>query len=89
MMIFETLFMKKTSVNFWDRHLAEFLENKSENIACEVTVETKEVQLYLQIGCQLGYLMTLISNGICQYERKCRAEKICVIFKTVTERDYR
>ena len=27
-------------------------------------------KLYLQIDCQSGYLMMLILNGICQYDRK-------------------
>ena len=32
-------------------------------------------KLYVQIQCQLGYLMILISNGICQYEGKYAALK--------------
>ena len=45
-------------------------ENPKENnceIACDA-VRTKKIKLYTQIECQLGYLMMLISNGICQYE---------------------
>ena len=44
---------------FWDRHRARFLE-KSKILACEVTVGTKNMKLYVQIECQLGYLMMLI-----------------------------
>ena len=28
----------------------------------------RKLKLYVQIQCQLSYLMILISNGICQYE---------------------
>ena len=35
----------------------------------------RQWKLYVQIQCQLGYLMILISNGICQYEGKYAALK--------------
>ena len=35
----------------------------------------RQWKLYVQIQCQLGYLMILISNGICQYEEKYAALK--------------
>ena len=60
--------------------MTQFLE-KSKNISCDVTVGTKKLKLYVQIECQLGYLMMLISNGICQYEgRYATLNKIYVIF---------
>ena len=39
----------------------------------------RQWKLYVQIKCQLGYLMMLISNGICQYEGRYAAlnENIC------------
>ena len=43
---------------------------KSKNIACDVTVQNKKIKLYVQIACQLGYIMMLISIGICRYEGK-------------------
>ena len=45
----------------------------------------------MQIECQLGFIMMLISNGICQYEgRNAAAEqKYMPFFGTVTERDFR
>ena len=36
--------------------------------------------IYVQIDCQLSYPMMLISNGICQYERKYSLTKIYAIF---------
>ena len=46
--------------------------------------------LYVQIECQLGYLMMLIFNGICQYSRKYAVlSKKYAIFRTVTERVFR
>ena len=50
-----------------ERHRACLMEKKSKNIACDVTVGTKKIKLYVQIQCQLSYIMMLISNGICQY----------------------
>ena len=47
------------SVNFWDHHRARFLEK---NLVLR--------KLYVQIECQLGYLIMLISNDMCQYKRK-------------------
>ena len=38
--------------------------------SCDDTVGTKKIKLYMQIECQLDFLRMLISNGICQYERK-------------------
>ena len=36
------------------------------------------------IECQLGYLMMLISNGICQYDEKYAAEqKYFLLFGTI------
>ena len=73
------LFLEKISkiitgdvtVGTWDHHREWFMEKKSKIITGDVTVGTWK--LYVQIECQLGYIMMLISNGICQYERKYAA----------------
>ena len=50
-----------------ERHRACLMEKKSKNIACDVTVGTKKIKLYVQIQCQMGYLTVQISNGISKY----------------------
>ena len=40
---------------------------KSKKIACDVTVGTRKIKLYVQIQCQMGYLTVQISNGISKY----------------------
>ena len=55
------IFGTVTERNFWKR---------SKNIACDVTVGTKNIKLYVHVKCRLGYVMMLILNGICQIEGK-------------------
>ena len=55
------IFGAVTKWKFWE---------KSKNVTGDVTVGTKKVKLEAQIECQLGFVMVLISNGICQYEGK-------------------
>ena len=46
---------------------------------------------YVQFKCELGYIMMVISNGICQYERIYAVlnKNVCHFFGIVTERDFR
>ena len=49
-------------------------------MACDVTVGTKKIKVYVQIERKLGYLMMLICNGICQYVGRYAAlNKACAL----------
>ena len=56
---------------FGDHPRACFLEKKNpESSLVTSQLGLRKWKLYVLIQCQLGYLMILISNGICQYEGK-------------------
>ena len=75
-------------VDFWDHHRACFLEKKSKNIACDVTVRTNKIKIIcadsvsfgLSYGGKIKWHMPLC-------EEICRAEqKYMPFFETITER---
>ena len=58
------------SVNYWDHHRACFLKKNPESSLVTLQLGLRKWKLYVQIQCQLGFLMILIWNGICQYVQK-------------------
>ena len=52
-----------------------FWKKNSESALVTSQLGLRKWKLHVQIQCQLGYLMILISNGICQYEGKYAALK--------------
>ena len=85
------LLLKPLSVNFWSPSV---ISGKTSNIITGgVTVGTWEMKLYVQIECQLGYLMIPISNNICgiwyanMRGNMPRWTEMYAIFGPITERD--